>query len=109
VSSCRSPVLASLGRQYLGGADRRGHRQQRLSHLAVPLGRGRGPRLACHDKLVVRDDQEPRRLARTLAEQLITVTTSTGLNARAQRQTRRHRRSSRLRIPMACHPCRPRR
>jgi branched-chain amino acid transport system substrate-binding protein len=102
--------FASLGQQYLwAGQTVEDIVNNDYPDLAVPLGPGKGfPGLGgATMKLVVRDDQSRGDLARTLAEQLITVNKVHWLNGEGTSGN-----TSIIQpvvegfgIPMSCHPC----
>src|SRR6266404_3849230 len=102
--------FASLGQQYLwAGQTVEDIVNNDYPDLAVPLGPGKGfPGLGgAKMTLVVRDDQSRGDLARTIAEQLITVNKIHFLNAEGTSGN-----TSIVQplvesygIPMACHPC----
>src|SRR5438067_12011803 len=102
--------FASLGQQYLwAGQTVEDIGNNGYPDLTVPLGPGKGfPGLGgAALKLVVRDDQSRGDLARTLAEQLITVNKIHWLNGEGTSGN-----TSIIQpvvesfgIPMSCHPC----
>jgi len=102
--------FASLGQQYLwAGQTAEDIVNNDYPGLQVPLGPGKGfPSLGgAALKLVVRDDQSRGDLARTLAEQLITVNKVVWLNGDGTSGN-----TSLLQpvvegfgIPLSCHPC----
>src|SRR5436853_5403736 len=102
--------FASLGQQYLwAGQTVEDIVNNDYPDLTVPLGPGKGfPGLGgAALKLVVRDDQSRGDLARTLAEQLITVNKVVWLNGDGTSGN-----TSLLQpvvegfgIPLSCHPC----
>src|SRR5437016_14093114 len=102
--------FASLGQQYLwAGQTVEDIVNNDYPDLAVPLGPGKGfPGLGgAKMTLVVRDDQSRGDLARTIAEQLITVNKIHWLNGEGTSGN-----TSIIQpvvesfgIPMSCHPC----
>ncbi len=102
--------FASLGQQYLwAGQTVEDIVNNDYPDLAVPLGPGKGfPGLGgAKMTLVVRDDQSRGDLARTIAEQLITVNKIHFLNAEGTSGNTSIVQpiAESYGIPMSCHPC----
>jgi branched-chain amino acid transport system substrate-binding protein len=102
--------FASLGQQYLwAGQTAEDIVNNDYPDLAVPLGPGKGfPGLGgAKMTLVVRDDQSRGDLARTIAEQLITVNKIHFLNADGTSGNTSIVQpiAESYGIPMTCHPC----
>jgi branched-chain amino acid transport system substrate-binding protein len=102
--------FASLGQQYLwAGQTVEDIVNNDYPDLAVPLGPGKGfPGLGgAKMTMVVRDDQSRGELARTIAEQLITVNKIHFLNAEGTSGNTSIVQpiAESYGIPMACHPC----